>query len=55
MTPEFKPLSIEDKNELEDYFKFNQNVSCEYNFNTIYLWNNLYETYYYKTDKYIED
>jgi hypothetical protein len=47
MTITFKPLTIESKNEVSTQFDLSNTSSCEYNFNTLFLWNNLYKANYF--------
>ncbi|MFP4698125.1 MAG: DUF2156 domain-containing protein [Eubacteriales bacterium] len=53
MTILFKQLRLESQKELNPILKIYATESCEYNFNTLYLWNSLYKTNYYINDKYI--
>lgn len=49
----FKRLTLESKEEILPFFKKREIESCEYNFNTLYLWNDVYKISYYKTNDYL--
>ena len=53
MSIEFKKLTIESYNEIIGFFKSNRVESCEYDFVTLFLWNELYKTDYYVTENYL--
>ncbi|WP_143151289.1 DUF2156 domain-containing protein [Tepidibacter formicigenes] len=46
----FRSVDIESKSELDCYFKNVDYEACEYNFTTIFMWQHLYKTRYYKDE-----
>jgi hypothetical protein len=48
-----KDLTIESRKELERYFNIREIVSCEYNFNVLFMWADCYNTKYYVNDNYL--
>ncbi|PKM93476.1 MAG: hypothetical protein CVU84_15960 [Firmicutes bacterium HGW-Firmicutes-1] len=53
MALEFKELTIDVKEKLEPYFKAREILSCEYNFNVMFLWAKYNQTQYAVTDNYL--
>lgn len=53
MALEFKELTLEVKEQLEPFFNAREFLSCEYNFNVMYLWSNHYQTQYALTEHFL--
>lgn len=53
MALEFKELTLEVKEQLEPFFNARELLSCEYNFNVMYLWANHYQTQYALTEHFL--
>ncbi|PKM48984.1 MAG: hypothetical protein CVV02_18040 [Firmicutes bacterium HGW-Firmicutes-7] len=50
---DFRELTIDVKNQLEPYFRAREILSCEYNFNVMFLWAKYNQTQYALTDNYL--
>lgn len=50
--PYFKEITIEDREILNPYFDLVDYEACEYNFNTLYMWQHAYKTAYYIGDNF---
>ena len=50
--PYFKEITIEDREILNPYFDLVDYEACEYNFNTLYMWQHAYKTAYYVGDNF---
>lgn len=50
LKPKFKEITIEDRDKLNPYFDLVDYEACEYNFNTLYMWQHTYKTAYYIGD-----
>lgn len=53
MALEFKELTLEVREQLEPFFNAREFLSCEYNFNVMYLWSNHYQTKYALTEHFL--
>ncbi|TCK98832.1 hypothetical protein EDC19_1274 [Natranaerovirga hydrolytica] len=53
MEVEFKDLTLDDKEIINSYLSLSNSESCEYNFNTMYIWNSSFKTKYYATDEFL--
>ncbi|WFD12336.1 phosphatidylglycerol lysyltransferase domain-containing protein [Tepidibacter hydrothermalis] len=49
----FRPIDIEAKIELDEYLNVLNHEACEYSFTTLFMWQNLYKTMYYKGKNFI--
>lgn len=52
LKPEFKEITIEDREILNPYFDLVDYEACEYNFNTLYMWQHAYKTAYHIGDNF---
>ncbi len=52
LKPRFKEITIEDREILNPYFDLVDYEACEYNFNTLYMWQHAYKTAYYIGDNF---
>ncbi|MBU5336469.1 DUF2156 domain-containing protein [Intestinibacter bartlettii] len=52
LKPYFKEITIEDREILNPYFDLVDYEACEYNFNTLYMWQHAYKTAYYIGDNF---
>lgn len=52
MTLQFKDLTIDSREELEPFFNVRETISCEYNFNVMFIWSKVNKTQYAITDHY---
>ena len=50
--PYFEEITIEDREILNPYFDLVDYEACEYNFNTLYMWQHAYKTAYYVGDNF---
>ena len=50
--PQFKEITIEDREILNPYFDLVDYEACEYNFNTLYMWQHAYKTAYHIGDNF---
>ncbi len=53
MKLEFNELTLESRHEIEPFFKLRDIISCEYNFNVMYLWAKHNQTKYAFTDNFL--
>ena len=52
LKPQFKEITIEDREILNPYFDLVDYEACEYNFNTLYMWQHAYKTAYHIGDNF---
>lgn len=52
LEPQFKEITIEDREKLNPYFDLVDYEACEYCFNTLYMWQHAYKTAYYIGDNF---